>query len=348
MIAVREVIDGGWYILGIRLSEFETAMARSVGAPYAVGVASGTDALTLAVQAAGLKTGDEVITVSHTAGPTAAAILAAGCIPVLVDVAPETYCLDPAKLDMARTGRTRAVLPVHLYGHPADMDPILAFAKRHGLAVIEDCAQAQGARYRDRIVGTMGDANGFSFYPTKNLGALGDAGAVTCSDPALHERLRQLRLYGWRTPQLAEFPGGRCSRLDELQAAILLVKLRHLAESLAERRRLAARYDAALADLPVVPPAVAEGCIHAYNIYVIQADDRDALAETLRLHDVLPGRHYPYAIHQQPGFAAARVPESLAVTESLMKRILSLPLFPGLEEIEQERVIRAIRGHYGR
>ena len=347
MTAVREVIDSGRYIIGARLAEFEAAMARSVGTVYAVGVASGTDALTLAIQAAGLQPGDEVITVSHTAGPTAAAILAADCTPVLVDVEPGSYCLDPEKLEMALSSRTRAVLPVHLYGHPADMEPIVAFAIKHGLVVIEDCAQAQGASYRGRPVGSIGDANCFSFYPTKNLGALGDAGAVTCTDPALHEGLRQLRLYGWRTPQLVEMPGGRCSRLDELQAAILLVKLRHFAESLGERWRLAARYNTALAGLPVVLPSVAEGCSHAYNIYVIQAEDRDGLTETLRRHDILPGCHYPYAVHQQPGFAAARVPEPLAVTEKLVKRVLSLPMFPGLEVGEQERVVQAIRSHYG-
>ncbi len=347
MVALRAVLDSGWYILGRQVAEFEAALAHSIGTAHVIGVNSGTDALTLAVQAVAAGPRDEVITVSHTAGPTAAAILAAGCVPVLVDVDHRTYCLDPTKLEAARSPETRAVLPVHLYGHPAEMDSILSFAERHGLAVIEDCAQAQGASYGGRTVGSIGAAGCFSFYPTKNLGALGDAGAITCNDAGLARKLRQLHLYGWREPQFAEMSGGRCSRLDEIQAAILLVKLKHLSESLEQRRRLAARYQQGLAGLPILLPSAADRCVHAWNIYVVQAEDRDGLAASLRAEQVLAGRHYPYPVHQQPGFSAARVPEPLTATERLAKQILSLPLFPGLQESEQDRVIQTIRRHYG-
>ena len=347
LAALRAVLDSGWYILGRQVADFEYAFAHSIGVEHAIGVGSGTDALTLAVQAVDAE-GGEVITVSHTAGPTAAAILAAGCVPVLVDIDPQTYCLDPAKLEAARSPRTRVVLPVHLYGHPAEMDRISSFARRYGLAVVEDCAQAHGAFYSGRAVGAIGAVGCFSFYPTKNLGALGDAGAIACQDANIAERIRQLHLYGWREPQFAEIPGGRCSRLDELQAAFLLVKLKRLSVSLEERRRQADRYREALAGLPILLPSVAERCVHAWNIYTIQADDRDRLATALRSEGILPGRHYPYAVHQQPGFSRARVPEPLIETERLMGRILTLPLFPGLQEGEQDRVVRAIRRHYGR
>ncbi|MCA9973883.1 MAG: DegT/DnrJ/EryC1/StrS family aminotransferase, partial [Anaerolineales bacterium] len=244
--AVSRALASGWYILGAEVAAFETEFAAAMAAPHCVGVASGTDAVLLGLRALGVGPGDEVITVAHTAVATVAAVELAGATPVLVDVTPDTATLDPAQLPAAITPRTRAVVPVHLYGHPADLDPILAIARQHGLWVLEDCAQAHGARYRGRPVGSFGDAAAFSFYPTKNLGALGDGGAVLTPHADVAERLRALRQYGWQERYVSQVPGYN-SRLDELQAALLRAKLPHLPEMNAARRRLAAAYGAALA-----------------------------------------------------------------------------------------------------
>src|SRR6266852_130239 len=214
LAAVARVLDGGTYILGHEVAEFEQRFARSIGAAAGIGVASGTDALVIALLALGVSPGDEVITVSHTAGPTVAAIRMAGATPVLVDVEPQTYCLDPQALEGAVSGRTRAILPVHLYGCSADLDRICAFARARGIAVIEDCAQAHGAAIGGRPVGAIGDAGCFSFYPTKNLGAIGDGGLITASRGEIVERAGRLRTYGWTRPQFSEITDGRCSRLD--------------------------------------------------------------------------------------------------------------------------------------
>ncbi len=288
-----------------------------------------------------------MIVPSHTAGPSVAAIHLTGATPVLVEVSALDFCIDAKAAAAAMGPRTKAVIPVHLYGHPADMTAISELAAKARIAIIEDCAQAQGARIEGRTVGAIGDFGCFSFFPTKNLGALGDAGAVTCRDVGPLERLHMLRTYGWKTPQFAEIENGRCSRLDELQAAVLEVKFAHLEQGNARRREIARRYAAGLSGLPLTLPAVRAGCEHVYHLYVVRSDRRDALAEHLKSRGVMTGRHYPFPVHAQPGLAArARVPEALALTERLAGEILSLPMFPDMTGAQIDRVIAAIREFY--
>jgi dTDP-4-amino-4,6-dideoxygalactose transaminase len=347
LAAMSRVLDCGTYILGPEVAGFEQQMAARLGLPGAVGVASGTDALALALLALGVAAGQEVITVSHTAGPTVAAIRMIGAIPVLVEIEPDTFCLDPRCLEAAVGPRTKAIIAVHLYGHPAALDDICAFARQRGLAVIEDCAQAQEAAIGGRMVGSIGDVGCFSFYPTKNLGAIGDGGLVAARDPKLLERLRQLRTYGWTRPQFAEIPNGRSSRLDELQAAILAVRLDHLDEEIERRRAVARRYDQAFADLPLLLPRERRGCRHVYHLYVVRCRERDALARHLGDFEIMTGRHYPFAVHQQLGLAAgARIPRPLAITEQITQEILTLPLYPSLSFSQQERVAKSVRSFF--
>ena len=344
--ATARVLAGGWYILGPEVAAFEVEFATYLGVDHAVGLASGTDAVLLALRALGVGPGDEVITVAHTAVATVAAVELAGATPRLVDIDAATYALDPARLAAAVTPRTRAVVPVHLYGVPTDMDAVLAVAHAQGLLVVEDCAQAHGARYRDRIVGTLGDAAAFSFYPTKNLGALGDGGAVATNRPEVAERLRLLRQYGWRERYVSDVAGTN-SRLDELQAAILRVRLRHLDAENAARRRLAARYDAALAGLPVTLPTERADDRAVYHLYVIRTATRDALAEHLRARGIGTGVHYPVPVHRQPAYAHLGYgPGSLPATEAAAAEVLSLPMDPDLPEAAVDTVAAAIREYF--
>lgn len=343
--AVAQVLDSGFFILGPQVKAFEKSLATSLGVSDAIGVGSGTDALALALLALNVGPGDEVITVSHTAGPTVAAIRITGATPVFVDIAPDTYCMDPATVGTALSPRTKAIIAVHLYGHPADVSAIRAAAP--GIAVVEDCAQAQGATWEGRPVGSLGTIACFSFYPTKNLGAMGDGGAVATSDAALADRVRQLRIYGWTKAQFSELRNGRCSRLDEVQAAILSIKLRTLPETLDRRRAVAARYRHALADLPIVLPCERPGAKHAYHLFVLRSDRRDGLEQHLAARGIGTGRHYPYPVHRQPGLAAhARHGGSLAVTENFASEILSLPIFTTLSGTQIERVIAAVRDFF--
>jgi dTDP-4-amino-4,6-dideoxygalactose transaminase len=336
--AVVRVLGSGRYILGEEVVGFEREFAAYLGVPEVIGVASGTDALLLALHAADIGPGDEVITVAHTAVATAAAIELAGARPVFVDIDPITYTLDPALLPQALTERTRAIIPVHIYGQMADMAAITAFAREHGLVVIEDCAQAHGARQNGRLAGTLGDMAAFSFYPTKNLGALGDGGAVATSRPDLAERLRLLRQYGWRERYISEIAGLN-SRLDELQAAVLRTRLPLLDDENAARRRLAAIYNDRLSATSVVTPTVAAANESVYHLYVVQTEQRDALAQHLAQHGIGSGIHYPVPVHRQPayqrlGYGAG----SLPITEDLAGRILSLPMYPDLSLAAAERV----------
>lgn len=340
--ALHRVLASGWYILGQEVSAFESEFSAFVGVDHAVGVASGTDAILLALRAAGIGPGDEVITVAHTAVATVAAIELAGARPVLVDIDPHTYTLDPALLPAALSPQTRAIVPVHLYGQPAAMDEILAFAHGHGLLVIEDCAQAHGARYRDRLVGSMGDLATYSFYPTKNLGALGDGGAVVTNHAGFAERLRLLRQYGWRERYVSDIPGLN-SRLDELQAAVLRVRLRHLAGENAQRRHLANVYSTLLAGLPLETPTIAAANDSVFHLYVIATDQRDALHSHLAAGAIGTGIHYPVPVHRQPAYEHLGYPAgSLPRTEDASRRILSLPMYPGLSEREVRRVARMV------
>jgi dTDP-4-amino-4,6-dideoxygalactose transaminase len=271
-----------------------------------------------------------------------------GAVPVLVDVCADTFCMDAREVDNAIGPRTKAILPVHLYGHPADLNAIGEMARRRGVALIEDCAQAQEASIDARPVGTVGEIGCFSFYPTKTLGALGDGGMVASRDRALIERARDLRTYGWTKPQYSEIRGGICTRLDELQAAILSVKLTRLAEDVEARRRIAAHYDRALAGLPLVLPVERKGCRHVYHLYVVRSDRRDQLAEYLARDGILTGIHYRYPVHFQPGLAAGvRIAGSLQTTETVAREILSLPIYPSLPPEAQERVIVSIRAFFG-
>jgi dTDP-4-amino-4,6-dideoxygalactose transaminase len=270
-------------------------------------------------------------------------------VPVLVDVEPQSLGLDPEALEGAVSARTRAILPVHLYGCPADLDRICGFARARNIAVVEDCAQAHGAAIGGRPVGSIADAGCFSFYPTKNLGAIGDGGAITSSRADVLERVQRLRTYGWTEPQLAEIADGRCSRLDELQAAVLNVKLDRLAEDVGKRRAIAERYNGGFADLPIVLPRPPADRSHAYHLYVIRSGCRDALARHLDAAGIGTGIHYPYPVHRQPGLvAAARIPQPLTVTEAIGEEILSLPLYPSMGSDACDRVIETVRSFFGK
>lgn len=335
--AVRRVLDSGWYILGRESAAFEEEFAAYCGAQGCVGVNSGTDALQLALRACGIGPGDEVITVAHTAVATVAAIRMTGATPVLVDIDPQSYTMAPSALAEAITPATRAVIPVHLYGHPADMDAIRAVAQ--GRVVIEDCAQAHGARYKGRPVGSFGDLACYSFYPTKNLGALGDGGAVTGNSADLLAKVRLLREYGW-TPQARYVSQveGINSRLDELQAAILRVRLRYLDADNTVRRQLAAIYDALL-PTTLKKPVTQPGCEHVYHLYVIQDARRDLLRAQLAERGIGAAIHYPAPVHLQPAYQAGQVrTHALHVTEQAAREVLSLPMHPALSD-DQARIV---------
>ncbi len=340
--AIGRVLARGRFILGEEVAAFKQEFAAACGVAHAVGVASGTDALHLALRACGIGPGDEVITVSHTAVATVAAIELAGARPVLVDVDPRYYTMDPAQVEERITPRTRAILPVHLYGCPADLAPLLDIARRHRLLLIEDCAQAHGARYRDRPVGSWGDIAAFSFYPTKNLGAFGDGGAVVTDDPALAERVRLLREYGWARRYISHIRGTN-SRLDELQAAILRVKLRHLEAWNERRRQIAALYNAYLADgaarWGLVLPGEPEDSRHVYHLYVVRHPRRDSLQAFLRERGISTLIHYPMPVHLQPAYADLGYREGFfPITEALAREVLSLPVYPELTD-EEVRVV---------
>jgi dTDP-3-amino-3,4,6-trideoxy-alpha-D-glucose transaminase len=341
--AVVRVLHSGWYILGAEVSAFEAAFAAYHGVAHAVGVASGTDAIELALRAAGIGSGDEVITVAHTAVPTICAIERAGAIPVLVDVEEQTYTMDPEAVRAALTPRTRAIVPVHLYGQPAEMVTLSALAQEKGLLLIEDCAQAHGARLNGQVVGTFGDLAAFSFYPTKNLGGVGDGGAVITNDAGYAQKLRRLRNYGQVSRYEYETRGVN-SRLDELQAAVLGVKLPHLDEQNATRRQLAHRYDAAFADQPaVIAPRIRAGAEPVYHLYVVRTAERDALMQRLNDQGVQTLIHYAVPVHLQPAYADLGYRRGdLTVTERICGEILSLPMHAGLSGDQVERVAKTL------
>jgi len=332
--AIRRVLDNGTYILGREVGAFEREFARFIGVDHAVGVASGTDALHLALKTCGIGTGDGVITVSFTAVATVAAIEMTGATPVLVDIDPDSYHLDVSQLERAvgqATGpKVKAIVPVHLYGRPAGMDAVMAIAKRHGLFVVEDCAQAHGAACGDRRVGSLGHLGAFSFYPTKNLGAIGDGGAVTTNDPGLAERVRSLREYGWDESRHSLCVGFN-SRLDELQAAILRVNLPHLDAENRQRRALAARYTLLLRDSGVLTPREGTGEQHVYHQYVTRVEHRDSLREHLRERGIGTAIHYQVPVHLQKAYRE-RLParKPLSNTERAAREVLSLPMYPEL------------------
>lgn len=341
--AVHRVLDGGMYILGEEVARFEEEFAHYLGVQHAVGVGSGTDALHIALRACGVGPGDTVLTVSHTAVATVAAVELTGATAVLTDIDPATATMDVNSLadaiEKQRSGRIKAIIPVHLYGHPADMPAIMTLAERHGLKVIEDCAQSHGAALDGRKTGTWGHIAAFSFYPTKNLGALGDGGAVVTNDRTLADRLRLLREYGWRERYVSDCAGLN-TRLDELQAAVLRVKLRYLDKENARRRELARIYDAILSTTPVTAPRGWQRADHVYHQYVVQSDRRDALRSFLKANGVGTLIHYPVPVHLQPAYRGrvASNGAALSHTETICRLILSLPMHPQLTDAEAHEV----------
>ena len=345
--AIARVLESGQYILGGEVSAFEREWADYCGVAHAVGVGNGTDAIEIALRALGIGRGDSVITTSNTAVATVAAIERAGASALLVDVDENSLTLSPEGLEQAlaedREHRVKAIIPVHLYGQPADMPAILALARKHNLRVIEDCAQAHGAMIGDRKVATWGDVAAFSFYPTKNLAALGDGGAVVTNDEALATRVRELRTYGWRHRYISEEPGIN-SRLDEIQAAILRVQLRYLDEENARRAELARQYDHSLGPLTELRlPCPAAEARHVYHQYVIHSARRDALRDRLRHEHIETAILYPMPIHLQPAYRD-RVPLSgpLPVTERAANELLCLPIHPWLDDADVQRISSAI------
>lgn len=345
--AINRVLDGGNYILGPEIASFEHTFAKFSGVDYAIGVNSGTDALILAIHALGIGPGDEVITVSHTAIATVSAIIATGATPVLVDIDSVYYTIDPNCLQHAITQKTKAVIPVHLYGQPADMDEIMKIALEHGLYVIEDCAQSAGAIYKGKRLGSIGIIGCFSFYPTKNLGAIGDGGMVITSDKKIAERIKRLRQYGWDDNRLTE-EAGLNSRLDEMQAAILNVKLKKLDEDNARRRAIAKIYNEGLTGLPITLPAERPCTSQVYHLYVIACMDRDKLKINLAENGIFAGIHYPVAVHCQDGYISKCIlPGSgLPATEGLIKNVLSLPMYPEINTSDVQYVIEALKKFY--
>jgi dTDP-4-amino-4,6-dideoxygalactose transaminase len=348
--AIARVLESGWYILGKETAAFEAEFAASVGCRHGVGVGNGTDALVLALRALGIGAGQAVVTVSHTAVATVAAIELVGATPVLIDIDPATYTMDAGELARVLAAplpggeRIAAVLPVHLYGQPADLAAIGALAKRHGVRLIEDCAQCVGARFEGAPAGSFGDIACFSFYPTKNLGALGDGGIVTTSDDGLAANLRAVREYGWGGRRYVSERTGMNTRLDELQAAILRVKLTRLGEDNARRDGLAARYDAGFAGLPVVPPKRDPRAVHVFHQYVLRSTGRDRLRAALQEAGIGTNIHYPMPVHLQPAYHGRILigPSGLGHTERAAQEILSLPMYPQLGEAAIDRTIDAV------
>jgi dTDP-4-amino-4,6-dideoxygalactose transaminase len=348
--AISRVMDSGWYVLGHEVREFELEFAGYIGVRFGVGVASGTDAIELALRAHGIGTGDVVFTVAHTAVATVVGIERSGAHVAVVDIDPKTATMSPTCLSESITsvkktgdGRVAAIVPVHLYGHPADMPAIMAVAHEHNLVVVEDCAQAHGAKHDGIQMGSWGNAAAFSFYPTKNMGAFGDGGIVVSDDEAITNRARELRQYGWRERFISE-ECGLNSRLDELQAAILRVRLKRLDTDNERRRWVAHQYRDGLRDCGLQLPHVRAGAEHVYHQYVVQTDERDALRNHLTARGVGTAIHYPKPVHLQPAYKDRLIrAEQLPVTEAICSRILSLPMFPQLAESDAVCVTEAVR-----
>jgi dTDP-4-amino-4,6-dideoxygalactose transaminase len=329
----QRVVKSGWFILGEEVERFEEEFSKYIGTKYAIGVNSGSDALLLALQALGIGKGDEVITVSHTFISTADAIVRNGAKPVFVDIDPDTYCIDVTKIEERITKRTKAIIPVHLYGHPADMQPIVEIARKYKLSVIEDACQAHGAEYKGKRAGSIGDIGCFSFYPIKNLGAYGDGGMAVTDNQELATRLGMLRNYGQSKKYYHDFIGVN-SRLDELQAAILRVKLRHLDEWNEKRRKAARLYDKLLKDAGLIVPTEKEYAKHVYHLYVIRCSEREKLRQHLLENDIQTQIHYPIPVHKQKAYLSLAANTNLPVTEKICQEIISLPMHPFLRDEE--------------
>jgi len=347
--AVKRVIDKGWYILGPELENFEKEFASYCGSSYAVGVASGTDALRLSLEALSIGEGGEVITAVNTAIPTAMAILSAGAVPRFVDVEEKTLNIDANKIGKAVTSKTKAVIPVHLYGNPCDMEGVLKTARKYRLAVIEDACQAHGAVYKGRKAGTLGSLGAFSFYPTKNLGCYGDGGMIVTGDGGLARRLKLLRNYGQPTRYLCETEGVN-SRLDEIQAAVLRVKLGQLDRLNRRRIQIASLYTRHLGRIDGIRvPAVCGTSKHVFHLYVIECEKRERLMDYLSKEGIETQVHYPLCLHLQKAFKYLGYREGdFPVAERASSRILSLPVFPALKDNEVLKICGLIKKFYRR
>jgi dTDP-4-amino-4,6-dideoxygalactose transaminase len=343
-LAIGSVIERGAFVMGKEHNEFENEFAAYIGAKYCMGVSNGTDALEIGLRACGVGPGDEVITVPNTFVATTEAITAVGATIRWVDVDECTYNIDVSKVEAAITSKTKAILPVHLYGQPADMNSLVSIARKHNLKIIEDCAQAHGAKLNGQKVGTFSDVACFSFYPGKNLGAYGDAGAVLTNDDHIADRARLLRNHGSREKYIHEIEG-YCRRMDNLQAAVLRVKLPHLDGWNARRREAAARYDNLLKNVPgVVVPYIMAGAEPVYHLYVVQVPQRDRVRAALQAEGIETGIHYPIPLHQQPAYAHLKHDANdFPVSAMLGPRILSLPMFPEISGSQIEAVVDALR-----
>jgi len=343
--AIQNVLDSGWYILGKEVEQFEQEFATYIGVSHAVGVGSGTEALHIALKALDIGLGDEVITTAHSAVATASAIVLADATPVFVDIELDFFTIDPNHIAAVITPKTKAIIPVHIYGQPCDMDSILEIARMNDLKVIEDCAQAHGAKYKGKRVGSMGDAGCFSFYPTKNLGAIGDGGAVITNDDSIAQKIKLLREYGWEERYVSSTEGWN-SRLDELQAAILRVKLKYLDWDNDRRRNLANNYERELSNLPLILPKVRKESTHVFHLFVIKTDQRNKLKEYLQNNEIKTTIQYPVPIHQQLYYDYILGKTSLPVTEKSALTILSLPMYPELEGTDQKQTINFLHNFF--
>lgn len=339
--AFLRTLNSGWYILGREVEEFESEFANYSEAKYCLGVANGLDAIELLLRAYDIGPGDEVIVPSNTYVATWLAVTHVGATPVPVEPDPLTHNINPLLVEAAITKNTKAILPVHLYGQPADMDPLMEIAKRHGLIVVDDAAQAQGARYKGRRVGSLAHATATSFYPGKNLGALGDGGAILTDDPKIAEKVKCIRNYGSAVKYVNDVIG-KNSRLDELQAAFLRVKLRDLDEWNVRREKIAQQYNQAFADLPLILPQTPEWAESVWHLYVIQCNDREALQKSLSSRGIGTLIHYPIPPHRQKCYETLSH-YKLPIAEKLAQSVLSLPMSPLMTESEVETVIAAVR-----
>jgi len=338
---IKKVLKTGVYILGDEVASFEREFSTFVGAKHGSGVASGTDALIIALRACGIGPGDEVITVSHTAVATIAAIELTGARPVFADINENSYTLDYTKIEPLISTSTKAILPVHLYGHPADMKNIMKIANKYKLKVVEDCAQAHGASINGQQVGTFGDAGCFSFYPTKNLGAIGDGGMIVTNNFTTYQNIQLLRQYGWRQKYISEITGLN-SRLDELQAAILKVKLQHLQNDTKKRQMIAEKYNTKL-NREFIIPKVQSAYNHAYHLYVIRSNNRDFIQQQLLHQNIQTLIHYILPVHLQPAYKNRITGSSnLPITEKIVKEILSLPMYPELTNANVKKIIKCL------
>jgi len=339
---IQNVLKSGRYILGKEVEKFEQEFAIYNGVAHAIGVGSGTEALHIALRALGIGRGDEVITTAHTAVATASSIVLAGAKPVFVDIEQDYFTIDANLIEVAVTSKTKAIIPVHIYGQACDMEAVMEIAQRKDLKVIEDCAQAHGAEYKGKRVGSFGDIGCFSFYPTKNLGAIGDGGALVTDNSRLADKIRLLREYGWKERYVSSIEGWN-SRLDELQAAILRVKLKNLDNDNSQRQRHAHEYNYALKNSSLDLPGIRDESTHVFHLYVIKTDHRDKLKTYLQKHEILTTIQYPIPIHRQNYYREIIGQCSLPVTDRVAETILSLPMFPELEEVERQQVIDSLQ-----